>query len=312
MKRRDKIISFIFAASLFCSCNFVSFSQELDLLPISVGKYLEDFLPDMTLVNIFTSPLISLSKPTGGIYDYNFVTSGDSIGYASYWIATYYDTLTYDALSVTIARGAGAQTLSTLVWNIPLLEIFTGVVFSTQKSIEPSIDEFGKFINKLNNIQTHMDGSYVYIFGAGLPESITIRGEKLNFNENEAIFYSQFLLTNVAGNIDMCYQYFDSSDISCNYSSIREVSAGSALLYSKLYPNPASGNTTISLELETACNVKIVLCDLLGQELLQVYDGFTSEGFFTRTFSTEHLAKGVYFLKVMIDGNLVIEKVIVE
>ena len=58
--------------------------------------------------------------------------------------------------------------------------------------------------------------------------------------------------------------------------------------------------------------MKIVLCDILGQELAQVYDGFTSEGLFIRTFNTEHLAKGVYFLKILLDGNIIVEKIVVE
>jgi len=60
--------------------------------------------------------------------------------------------------------------------------------------------------------------------------------------------------------------------------------------------------------------MKIVLCDILGQELVEVYNDFTSDGdgLFTRTFSTEHLAKGVYFLKILIDGNIVVEKIVVN
>ena len=58
--------------------------------------------------------------------------------------------------------------------------------------------------------------------------------------------------------------------------------------------------------------MKIVLCDVLGQELAEVYDGFTSNGLFTKTHNTEHLPKGVYFLKILLDGDIVVEKVIVE
>ena len=79
-----------------------------------------------------------------------------------------------------------------------------------------------------------------------------------------------------------------------------------------VYPNPTSDFATLDFELENSCNMKIVLCDILGQELVEVYDDFTSEGLFTRTFSTEHLAKGVYFLKILLDGNLVVEKIVLN
>jgi hypothetical protein len=80
----------------------------------------------------------------------------------------------------------------------------------------------------------------------------------------------------------------------------------------QIYPNPASESTTISLELEKSCNMRIVLSNVLGQELIQVYDGFATEGIFTKKINTEHLAKGVYFLKVLIGGNFTIEKIVIN
>ena len=79
-----------------------------------------------------------------------------------------------------------------------------------------------------------------------------------------------------------------------------------------IFPNPTAENATVSFELETACNVKIVLSNVLGQELIQVYDGFANEGFFIKTINTKHLSKGVYLLKVLIGGNYTVEKIIVN
>ena len=92
-------------------------------------------------------------------------------------------------------------------------------------------------------------------------------------------------------------------------SNIEEIIRNSVV---NIFPNPTSANFTISFELEKSCNMKIVLCDILGQELVEVCNGFTSEGLFIRTFNTEHLAKGVYFLKILFDGNIVVEKVVVN
>ena len=97
-----------------------------------------------------------------------------------------------------------------------------------------------------------------------------------------------------------------------NVSDLSSISKPSQILSLQLCPNPTSESTNIFLELETACNVKIVLCDLLGQELLQVYDDFAVAGLFTSTIQTNNLARGIYFLKVLIDGNIVVERVIVE
>jgi len=54
------------------------------------------------------------------------------------------------------------------------------------------------------------------------------------------------------------------------------------------------------------------LCDVLGIELANVYDGFANEGFFTETIDTGHLPKGVYFLKILIGGNYTVEKIVVN
>jgi len=77
-----------------------------------------------------------------------------------------------------------------------------------------------------------------------------------------------------------------------------------------VFPNPTVGNATVSFELEKSCNVKIVLCDILGIEQIQVFDGFAIEGLFIETIDTEHLPKGVYFLKILIDGNYTVKKIV--
>ena len=79
-----------------------------------------------------------------------------------------------------------------------------------------------------------------------------------------------------------------------------------------IFPNPTTENATVSFELEKSCNMKIVLCDILGIELSNVYDGFANEGLFTETINSEHLPKGVYFLKIIINGNYTVEKIVIN
>ena len=93
------------------------------------------------------------------------------------------------------------------------------------------------------------------------------------------------------------------------YSSIEETIKKRTV---NIFPNPAVSAFTVSFELEKSCNMKIVLSDILGQELIQIYDGFATVGTFTRTVNTEHLAKGIYFLKILIDGKYTVEKIVVE
>ena len=79
-----------------------------------------------------------------------------------------------------------------------------------------------------------------------------------------------------------------------------------------IFPNSTVGNATVTFELEKSCNVKILLCDILGIEQINIYDGFANEGFFTEIIDIEHLAKGVYFLKILIDGNYTVKKIIIN
>ena len=75
-------------------------------------------------------------------------------------------------------------------------------------------------------------------------------------------------------------------------------------------PNPADETTTLSLELDVAGKLTITLIDLLGAELFELHNAFTDAGPFTKTFSIEKLPVGVYYLKIIHNGNTKVEKVI--
>ena len=99
------------------------------------------------------------------------------------------------------------------------------------------------------------------------------------------------------------------SRISACYIGIEEYIPNNTV---SIYPNPSTSEFTVSFELEKSCNMQILLCDVLGSELMEIYDGFATVGTFTKTVNTENLTKGVYFLKILIDGNSTVEKIIVE
>jgi len=94
-----------------------------------------------------------------------------------------------------------------------------------------------------------------------------------------------------------------------NEISIEEIIKNNTV---NIYPNPTTANFTVSFELEKSCNIQIILCDILGQKLMQVYDGFTT-GTFIQTVNTNHLTKGIYFLKIFTnDRSITMKKIIVE
>jgi len=79
-----------------------------------------------------------------------------------------------------------------------------------------------------------------------------------------------------------------------------------------IYPNPSTNQTTLNLELGSACEIKIILCDILGREVKQVYEGFAEAGKFTTNINTDNLAKSTYLLKISIGSEYKVEKFVVE
>jgi hypothetical protein len=103
--------------------------------------------------------------------------------------------------------------------------------------------------------------------------------------------------------------YFAASRIQSCFVSIEEYIQNSTI---SIYPNPTSADFTVSFELEKPCNIQMILQDLTGREVLNIFDGFANAGTFTRGISTEHLSRGVYFLKIMINGHSTVEKIVVN
>ena len=78
----------------------------------------------------------------------------------------------------------------------------------------------------------------------------------------------------------------------------------------QISPNPTDALTTLSLELASAGILTLTLNDLQGRELLEIYSGFSDAGIFVKTFSMEVLPVGVYYLRVVHNGGVAVERII--
>lgn len=96
-----------------------------------------------------------------------------------------------------------------------------------------------------------------------------------------------------------CFVYF-------KYTGIEEV----IMLNSLIFPNPTNSNATLMLDLETSGNLTIMLSNVFGQELFELFNGFANTGTFNNTFSLEALPSGVYYLKIMHNGSTKTEKIV--
>ena len=83
-------------------------------------------------------------------------------------------------------------------------------------------------------------------------------------------------------------------------------------LFIDVYPNPANDFAIINFELEKSCNVRILMCDILGKEIAEIHNSFATEGLFYKTINTNNLLSGTYYLKISIDNDkdYVMQKII--
>ena len=79
-----------------------------------------------------------------------------------------------------------------------------------------------------------------------------------------------------------------------------------------IIPNPSKDDFTVSFEVIKPSNIQIILFDLSGREVLDIFNDFTVEGIFSRTVSTSHLSSGVYFLHILIDDDVLVKRVVLE
>ena len=75
-------------------------------------------------------------------------------------------------------------------------------------------------------------------------------------------------------------------------------------------PNPTADETTLTMELLTDGNLNIILIDNLGQELLELHNGYENAGTFITSFTMSKFPVGAYFIKITHNKKVKMEKII--
>jgi len=83
-------------------------------------------------------------------------------------------------------------------------------------------------------------------------------------------------------------------------------------MFVNIFPNPTSDIATLNIEIEKNCNLEISLFDVLGNQIKSIYNGFASEGLFTKTVRLSDVSKGVYYLQIASEKFVRIERIIVN
>ncbi len=145
------------------------------------------------------------------------------------------------------------------------------------------------------------------------------------YENPEKALYSDFLTVKPIERADGRYEFFGSYgsavlrllldeedfvniDI---YTGIEELYPN-LILASNIYPNPASGDCTLSMDMTEASSMSITLSDMLGRDIMQIYDGYAEAGTFSKAFNTKHLASGVYSVIIRSGDKIKAEKLIIN
>jgi len=80
-----------------------------------------------------------------------------------------------------------------------------------------------------------------------------------------------------------------------------------------IYPNPIGDKSTIAFSLVNNATVSLSMFDILGKQVSRIADGERlSNGSHSYSFSGSGLSSGIYFVKLMVDDQLFVKKVIVK
>lgn len=74
------------------------------------------------------------------------------------------------------------------------------------------------------------------------------------------------------------------------------------------YPNPFNPTTTISFDLPEAADVRVIVYNMVGQQVARLHDGPLAAGNYRITFSAAGLASGVYIYRVVCDHSTDVRK----
>lgn len=81
---------------------------------------------------------------------------------------------------------------------------------------------------------------------------------------------------------------------------------------SQNFPNPFSATTTVSVDLETASNLSLVVTNMTGQKVIELNKGNVPAQTHTFTIDASNLQSGIYFYTVTAGSSQVTRKMIVE
>lgn len=100
------------------------------------------------------------------------------------------------------------------------------------------------------------------------------------------------------------------TDVIANFISNVGVSETKSLIEFAITPNPADDQAVISCYLPKDAYLQLSVSNMLGNEIMAIYNDFVSLGAFSKQFSLAGLSQGVYYVKIWYDNKLKFQKLI--
>ncbi len=121
-----------------------------------------------------------------------------------------------------------------------------------------------------------------------------------------------------AGTYIVCAVYVDITNTSCVDTSCQAVTvaavgiteANSGINSISTSPNPFGAATTFNVNLTSNSDVEISVFDITGKKVETLKDGEMSAGQHAIVWTPENLADGVYFVQMVIDGQVQTQKIV--
>lgn len=181
-----------------------------------------------------------------------------------------------------------------------LILVTTSLSFAKNEQMNSKEVPFGEKLKveilanyHIDNIQWFKDG--VPIKGANQREYI-VNNARLS---DEGVYYATMMgpckeMTSKAIFVKIPFEH---------QPSIETITAGASLLLAA-EPNPASDIVKFKFNIENSKKVKLILNDLLGNQIAIIYDGLANEGpnFVEFNLNTLNLTNGTYFYTIISDN----------
>jgi hypothetical protein len=143
------------------------------------------------------------------------------------------------------------------------------------------------------SIASNSDDSLYLIYQIDELPGLAVRGDEDDYTNNTIWFMKQVLSDMMTGTSENNLPVYD-FDVMQNY------------------PNPASGLTTIEINVRTATDLTVEVVNMIGQKVITIHAGKVKPGMNHMELDVSNLTSGVYFYSVNAGDAKVTKKMIVE